>query len=67
MREKIRVFDKDGDPGAYVRETEFYDSYLAREFTFPEEIDKVPKDIRPKKMLSTPFDPSLTTWLECSK
>lgn len=67
VREKIRMFDEDGDARAYVRETEFYDTYLPREFTFPEEIYKVPQKIRPKKLLSTPFDPALASWLDCEK
>ncbi|KAH7676100.1 hypothetical protein AAVH_41991, partial [Aphelenchoides avenae] len=67
VREKIRLYDEDGDPGAYIRETEFYDTYLAREFTFPEEIDNVQKDVRPKPMLSTPFDPELQNWRDCER
>ncbi|KAH7697160.1 putative lysine-specific demethylase 4B-like protein [Aphelenchoides avenae] len=67
VREKIRVFDTDGDAGAYTRETEFYDSYLPREFNFPEEIGNVPKNIRPKKILRNGFDPTLESWLDCNK
>ncbi|KAH7716649.1 hypothetical protein AAVH_15932 [Aphelenchoides avenae] len=67
VREKIRVFDADGDPGAFVRETEFYDSYLPREFNFPEEIGNVPKKIRPKKIIRNGFDPALESWLDCNK
>lgn len=50
-----------------MRETEFYDTYLAREFTFPEEIQLVPDDIRPKPMLSTPFDAQLQSWRDCER
>ncbi|KAH7680435.1 hypothetical protein AAVH_41190, partial [Aphelenchoides avenae] len=67
VREKIRPYEHGGDPGAYVRETEFYDTYLAREFTFPEEIQLVPDDIRPKPMLSTPFDAQLQSWRDCER
>lgn len=50
-----------------MRETEFYDSYLPREFNFPEEIGNVPKKIRPKKIIRNGFDPALESWLDCNK
>lgn len=67
VRETIRPFNNDGPLGAYVRETEHYDKYLPREWTFPQEITKVPKKERPKKILDSLFDPTLKSWLDCEE